>query len=458
MVMFCCRARGICDCTHKYIACTTPFQCSRAAAAAEVIRSREQIDKTGQKMKRKRPPHADAQTQPPLAARGRRTKYNGAAAAATARVTTVVTSSSRRRRRGAPVRYRPRARRLLNDIAQVSATAPRDLAGALVEALFGDPRTAENIVRAWFRTAQRKRPATLADLLRAVGPKPPPRKRQKTMTNPAMDRLARFFFFLAATPLDIRVRMHLMAWPTGDETVDGGGEGGMRLFLLPFGSVDHSSSSSSVDDTNNNKDRLDFVPHLRIPVEYMDPRVTEVVRVLVYRKGCLRQLTEDPTTGHHTFWSLGQHVEARQAMVRCRPMFLVAAFRAFLVELRWESSKDIATNSSRGATTTAQQRVWSARGRYGRRPPRVPVCPAAAAMERHRIEELRQAIDSLRPRSKRQQTALQLLRNAMEFVLTGQDHMDDTPRLGTWRYIPSDEALEQFTRETVVQWSEMLSA
>ena len=328
-------------------------------------------------------------------------------------------------------KYEPETAQLLKQIERVALCDPRRLVVEMIRALFGDAKAAENIVRGWFRTVETQSAVMIPQLFRDFQQKPTFKEfnlkehNKKMITCHPVQRLARFFCYLARAPLNLQIRIHRIgAAITGAFSL---GEG-IRVYLLPFG----GGPSTGEEIKEIEADRLEFEPYLMIPVEHLDARVIEAVKVFIFRKGCLRQVTEDPTAGHITFWSLGQQAEANAAMCRHRPMLLIAALRAFLVDLRKWSNLQASTISHC-----------------------LPVCFETAKLESNLISRLCKEINKIQVSNPKHSLSWRLLKDAMIFVLTGKEHRQHSEHLGYWRRIPSDADLEQFSAETTESWIRM---
>ncbi len=328
-------------------------------------------------------------------------------------------------------KYEPETARLLKQIERVALCDPRRLVVEMIRALFGDAKAAENIVRGWFRTVDKQSAVMIPQLFREFQQKPTFKKFDLAQHNKDLkachpvQRLARFFCYLARAPLNIQIRIHR----TGTASTGAFSLGeGIRVYLLPFG----GGPATGEEIKEVEADRLEFEPYLMIPVEHLDARVIEAVKVFIFRKGCLRQVTEDPTAGHITFWSLGQQAEANAAMCRQRPMLLVAAFRAFLVDLRKWSNLQASSISHH-----------------------LPVCFETAKLESNLISRMCKEIHKIHASNPKHNLSWRLMKDTMIYVLTGKEHQQYSEQLGAWRHIPSDADLEQFSRETTDSWVRM---
>jgi len=316
---------------------------------------------------------------------------------------------------------------------------PRLLAGAMIEALLGDATAAENIVRCWFRTVHRRSASIIPQLYRKEYLQQGPGESLLDPSDP-IHRTARLLCYLARVPADVRIRAHRTAEANGKYSL---GEG-VRVFLFPFGG---GPVPGEVQSADMGAERLEIAPHLMIPVEFMDPRLVQLCKVFVCRKGCLREATQDPTVGHVTFWSLAQHAEAQDAMDRVRPLLVVSALRAVLVDVRKWASHD---------------REHSVANFNGKRQTG-PVDAAAANLERRVISRLCSVICSqqkqrLQPGNgyHRVVAAHKLMQDAIEFMFTGLENARSLGRRdvrGVWRHIPNDAALERFAMECKEGWS-----
>lgn len=333
-------------------------------------------------------------------------------------------------------KYEPETAQLLKQIERVSLCDPRRLVVEMIRALFGDAKAAENIVRGWFRTVDQQPAVMIPQLFRDFQQKPTPVTSQKfdlkahnekLKTCHPIQRLARFFCYLAKAPLNFQIRIHrLGSISTGKFSL---GEG-TRTYILPFG----GGPLTGEDTRKVEADRLEFEPYLMIPVKQLDLRIVAAVKVFIHRKGCLRQVTEDPTVGHITFWSLGQHVEAKTAMRTHRPMLLVAALRAFLVDLRkWSNLQ---------ATSQAEKSS-------------MPVSFSTAKLESNLISRLCKEIEKIQASQPKHELAWKLLKDVLIFLLTGKEHQLYSNNLGKWRRIPSDAELDQFSLQTTENWIRM---